>query len=39
MSSLKKRLKSQDEINKCFINEDFNPLMKAIHIIKKGYEV
>lgn len=26
MSSLKKKVKTEDEINKCAVNEDFSPL-------------
>jgi hypothetical protein len=39
MSSLKKKVKSEDEILKCFVNEEYSPLLKALHILKKGYEV
>jgi len=39
MSSMKKKVKSEEEILKCFVNEDFSPLLKAMHILKKGYEV
>lgn len=39
MSGLKKKARSEDEINKCATNEDYSPLQKAIHIMKKGYEV
>ena len=39
MSSLKKKVKTEDEINKCYISEEFTPLQKALHIMKKGYEV
>jgi hypothetical protein len=39
MSSLKKKVRKEDEIQKCFISEEFTPLMKALHILKKGYEV
>lgn len=39
MSSLKKRVRKEDEIQKCFISEELTPLQKALHILKKGYEV
>lgn len=39
MSSMKKKVRTEDEIKKCSINEDFSPLQKALYILKKGYEV
>ena len=39
MSSMKKKVRKEDEIQKCSINEDFSPLQKALYILKKGYEV
>jgi len=32
-------LKTDEEINKLLINESFSQLQKALHILKKGYEV
>lgn len=39
MSSLKKRVKTDEEINKCSTSEEFTLVQKAIYIMKKGYEV
>jgi hypothetical protein len=39
MSCLKKKVKTEDEIKMCYVNEEFTPLMKALYIMKKGYEV
>jgi len=39
MSSMKKKIKTDEEINKCTTQEDFTPLQKAMYILKKGYEV
>ena len=39
MSNLKKKVKTEEEINMCAVNEEFDPCMKALHILKKGYEV
>ena len=39
MSNLKKKVKTEEEIQMCYVNEEFGPLMKALHIMKKGYEV
>jgi hypothetical protein len=39
MSSMKKKVKGEEEIQKCFVNEEFSPLLKALHILKRGYEV
>ena len=39
MSSLKKRVKTDEEIDKCTTSEEFSPVQKAIYIMKKGYEV
>lgn len=39
MSSLKKKVKTEEEIKKCQINEEFSQLAKALYIMKKGYEV
>lgn len=30
---------TEEEINKLTTNESFNPLQKAMHIMKKGYQV
>ena len=39
MSNLKKKVKTEEEIDMCAVNEELDPAMKAIHILKKGYEV
>ena len=39
MGSMKKKVKSEEEINKFYTNESFTVLQKANHIMKKGYEV
>ena len=39
LSILKKKARSEEEINKCATKEDLSPLNKAIYIMKKGYEV
>jgi len=39
MSNLKKKVKTEEEIQMCYVNEEFGPVMKALHIMKKGYEV
>ena len=39
MSNMRKKVKTIEEINLCSTNEDFNLVQKAIHIMKKGYEV
>jgi hypothetical protein len=39
MSSMKKKVKNEEEILKCFVNEEFTPVLKALHILKRGYEV
>lgn len=39
MNSMKARVKTEAEINKCYTNEDFTQYQKAMHIMKKGYEV
>ena len=39
ISSLKKRVKTEEEIEKCAVNEDLGVVAKALYIMKKGYEV
>lgn len=39
ISSLKKRVKSLEEIEKCAVSEDMGVVEKALYILKKGYEV
>ena len=39
MSSMETRVKTENEINKCYTNEDFTQFQKAMHIMMKGYEV
>lgn len=39
MSSMKKKIKTEEEINKCQTSEDFTQVQKANYILKKGYEV
>ena len=39
MSNLKKKVKTEEEINMCAVSEEFDPCLKALHILKKGYEV
>jgi hypothetical protein len=39
MSSMKKRAKTQEEIKACSTQDDFTLIQKAMHIMKKGYEV
>jgi hypothetical protein len=36
---LKKRVKSEEEIEKCAVSEDLGIIEKALYILKKGYEV
>ena len=39
MSCLKKKVKTEEEIKKCYVSEEFSLLNKALYIMKKGYEV
>ena len=39
LSVLKNKARTEEEINKFATKEDFSPLQKAIHIMRKGYEV
>jgi len=39
MSNMRKKVKTSDEINLCSTNEEYSLVQKAIHIMKKGYEV
>ena len=34
-----KNVKSDEEINKFLTSESFTPLMKAVHILKKGFDI
>ena len=39
MSTLKQKVKTEEEINKCYVNEELTLLQKALYIMRKGYEV
>ena len=39
MSNMRKKVKTNEEINLCSVNEEYSLIQKAIHIMKKGYEV
>ena len=39
ISSLKKRVKTEEEIEKCAVSEELGVVAKALYIMKKGYEV
>ena len=39
ISVMRKKVKTSEEISKCSTNEDYTLVQKAIHIMKKGYEV
>lgn len=36
---MRKRVKTNEEINSCSVNEEYSLLQKATYIMKKGYEV
>lgn len=39
MNNYKKKVKNDEEIDKCYVSEDFQSTQKALFIMKKGYEV
>ena len=39
IGSLKKRAKTQEEIEKCAVSDELGVCAKALYILKKGYEV
>ena len=39
VSTLKQKVKTEEEIDKCYVNEELTLLQKGLYIMKKGYEV